>query len=51
MISVCLNGTRFRDIEDIQNNVTKAQEFQKYFQKWAKYIVPEGEYFEGDPSQ
>jgi len=31
------------------------QEFQKYFQQWqhcwAKYIVAQGEYFEGDPSQ
>jgi hypothetical protein len=55
-IKSVLMEQRFYDTEDLKKMpmVLKAipqQEFQKCFQKWAKRIAPQGEYFEGDPSQ
>jgi histone-lysine N-methyltransferase SETMAR len=61
-VKSALKGRRFQDIENTpQKNVTTAlkaipqQEFQNCFQqwqhRWAKCIVVQLEYFEGDPSQ
>jgi len=54
-IKSVLKGRRFRDIEDIKENVTTPQatpqEFENIPNSWAKCIFAQGEYFEGEPSQ